>query len=115
MITLAQPKATHVKAKLFRGFSDPTRLTLLETLKQGEATVNEIVEATGFAQSNVSNHLACLKDCGLAVCDKRGRHVYYSLADPRIAEVLALSEAILSDVGQGVYACTRYEVEEQGA
>lgn len=107
--------ATAFKAKLFRGFSDPTRLAILETLREGPRAVGEIVEMTSLTQSNVSNHLACLKDCGLVVSEKRGRYVHYGLSDPRIADVLALSEAILADVAQGVYACTRYELAKDPA
>ncbi len=113
MLTLAQPDATAIKAKLFRGFSDPTRLAILETLRDNTRTVREIVEVTGLGQSNVSNHLACLKDCGLVVCEKRGRHVHYGLSDPRIETILALSEAVLAEVARGVYECTRYYREEK--
>ncbi len=112
MLTLACTNAASIKAKLFRGFSDPTRLAILETLRSGPCTVGEVVEATGLGQSNVSNHLACLKDCGLLVSEKRGRYVHYSLSDPRIKAILSLSEEILSEVARGVYECTRYNVEE---
>lgn len=77
MLTLAQPTAATVKAKLFRGFSDPTRLAILETLREGPLSVGEIVNTTALTQSNVSNHLSCLKDCGLVVSEKRGRYVHY--------------------------------------
>ena len=113
MLTLAQPNATTVKAKLFRGFADPTRLAILETLRAGSRTVGEIVEATEFTQSNVSNHLSCLKDCGLVVSEKRGRFAYYGISDPRVETILSLSENVLSEVTKGFYECTRYQVEEQ--
>lgn len=97
-----------VKARLFRGFSDPTRLRILETLRSGELTVGAIVEQTGFSQSNVSNHLACLRDCGLVVAEQRGKFVEYRLSDPRVGELLTLAETLLADVARGVYECTRY-------
>jgi DNA-binding transcriptional ArsR family regulator len=98
----------NVKARFFRGFSDPTRLRILETLRIGELTVGAIVEQTGFSQSNVSNHLACLRDCGLVAAEQRGKFVVYRLSDPRVGELLSLAEGLLADVARGVYECTRY-------
>lgn len=97
-----------LKAKLFRGFSDASRLSILETLRQGPHTVGEIVEATGLSQSNTSNHLACLRDCGLVVAEQQGRYALYQLSDQRVEELLGLAEGLLSDVARGVYQCTRY-------
>ena len=113
MLMLAQPTTTSVKAKFFRGFADPARLAILETLRETPRSVGEIVEATALGQSNVSNHLSCLKGCGLVVSERRGRHVYYALSDGRLEAILSLSEEILAKVAQGVYDCTRYDAEEK--
>ena len=102
---------TEVKAKLFRGLADPTRLSILETLRSGPRCVGDITDATGLTQSNVSNHLACLKDCGLATSERQGRYVHYQLSDPRVAELLEAVDELLADVVQGVYTCTRYQRE----
>lgn len=110
----ASDDAIHLTAKLFRGFADPTRLRILEALRPGPRSVGEIVDATGLGQSNVSNHLACLKDCGLVASERQGRHVIYRTSDPRVGELLALGEVLLADVAQGVYACTRYEEDGHG-
>lgn len=107
MLTLTKTSIVDVKAKLFRGFSDPTRLAILETLRGGTRTVGEIVETTRLGQSNVSNHLACLKGCGLVGAEKRGRYVHYGLSDPRVATILSLSEELLAEVARGVYECIR--------
>lgn len=98
-----------LKAKLFRGLADPSRLAILEALREGERTVSEIVAATGLTQPNASGHLACLRDCGLVTSRQEGRFVYYSLADPRIEHLLRSAEGILADVAAEIYACTRYE------
>lgn len=103
--------ATTLTAKLFRGFADPSRLSILETLRQKPATVSALVEATGLSQSNVSNHLSCLRDCGLVVSTQQGRYVLYQLSDERVAALLNLAEELLADVAHGVYTCTRYQVE----
>jgi DNA-binding transcriptional ArsR family regulator len=102
-----------MKAKLFSGFSDPTRLDILEALQDGPLTVGEIVEMTGLGQSNVSNHLACLRGCGLAVGEKQGRHVHYQLSDPRIENMLSLSSEIVAEVARGLYECTHSGREEE--
>jgi DNA-binding transcriptional ArsR family regulator len=112
MLTIAKPKSIEIQAKLFRGFSDPSRLSILDTLRDGALTVGEIVEATGLSQSNVSNHLGCLRDCGLVVAEQHGRFVYYELSDRRVGQLLKLADELLADVAKGVYECTRYNIKE---
>lgn len=103
-----QAQSLAIKAKLFRGFADPSRLSILEALRDGPRSVSEIVETTGLAQSNASNHLACLLDCGLVSRDQRGRFVYYALGDERVDALLATADELLTDTAAGVYACPRY-------
>ncbi len=110
MLLEANKTKLALKAKLFRGFSDPSRLGILEVLRQGPRTVSDIVSATGLSQSNVSNHLGCLRDCGLVVADQDGRYSIYRLSDDRIDQLLELADIILADVARGVYECTRYTV-----
>ncbi|MEW6240176.1 MAG: metalloregulator ArsR/SmtB family transcription factor [Chloroflexota bacterium] len=105
MLLTANPTSIALQAKLFRGFADPSRLSIMETLRDGEMTVSEIVEATGHSQSNISNHLACLRDCGLVTAEQDGRYVRYRLSDPRVEELLALADELLADVARGVYEC----------
>jgi ArsR family transcriptional regulator, cadmium/lead-responsive transcriptional repressor len=111
MLFLANPKSIEIQAKLFRGFSDPSRLSILNALHNGALTVGEIVDATGLAQSNVSNHLACLRDCGLVVAEQKGRFVSYELSDQRVGQLLTLADELLADVAKGVYECTRYNLK----
>lgn len=108
----ANTRGVALKAKLFRGFSDPSRLSILEALRSGPLTVNEICNATTLSQSNVSNHLACLRDCGLVSSEQQGRYVRYHLSDARVVSLLGLGDALLADVARGVYECTRYETLE---
>lgn len=113
MFITAETTNLSVKARFFRGFSDPSRLKILEALRVGELTVGAIVEKTGLSQSNVSNHLSCMRDCGLVAAEQRGKFVAYSQSDPRVSELLTLAETLLADVARGVYECTRYSVEER--
>jgi ArsR family transcriptional regulator, cadmium/lead-responsive transcriptional repressor len=112
MILVANPKSIEIQAKLFRGFSDPSRLSIMDVLRDGARTVSEIVETTGLTQSNVSNHLGCLRDCGLVTAKQQGRFVYYELSDDRVGQLLILADELLADVAKGVYECTRYNVKE---
>ncbi len=113
MLTMAQPNSIALRTKFFRGLADASRLAILEVLREGARNVTEIVRATGLSQSNVSNHLACLRDCGLVVGEQRGRFVYYRLSDPRIEQLLRLADEVLADVAKGVYLCTRYQDEPE--
>jgi len=99
-----------LKAKLFRGFSDSSRLNILENLQRGPLTVSEIISATGLSQSNVSNHLSCLRDCGLVTAEQNGRYMIYRVSDERVAAFLTLADTLLADVARGIYECVRYEV-----
>lgn len=95
-----------VAARLFHGLSDPTRLSILLVLLGGERRVSDIVSAVESSQSNVSNHLACLKGCGLVI-DRPGerRQVFYSIARPEVREVLAASQRLLIEAGHQVQLC----------
>lgn len=97
-----------VAAQLFRGFGDPTRLAILSELLGGERRVVDLVEALGCSQSNVSGHLACLKECGLVVDRPEGRSVHYRLATPAVVDLLRQAEALLAEVGQNVALCRKY-------
>ncbi len=95
-------------AKLFRGFSDPSRLRVLEALRDGPLHVGAVVARTGLSQPNVSMHLACLVECGLAARQRQGRYVEYRLADhTRAARLLDEAEALLAQVGALVDGCVR--------
>lgn len=112
MILLVNPKSIEIRAKLFRGFSDASRLSILEALRESPLTVGEMVKTTGLTQPNVSNHLGCLRDCGLVIAKQQGRFVYYELSDERVGRLLTLADELLADVAKGVYECARYNAKE---
>ncbi|MEX1020529.1 MAG: metalloregulator ArsR/SmtB family transcription factor [Litorilinea sp.] len=107
--------AVQLQAKFFRGFSDPSRLSILLVLRQRPCSVSEIVRTTGLSQSNVSNHLSCLRDCGLVIAQPEGRYMFYQLSSPRVLELLRLAEEILLHVAKGVEECVNYEAQDTGA
>ena len=93
-----------VAAKLFRGLGDPTRLRLLLALLQGERRVVDLVAEVGSAQSTVSGHLACLRDCGLLDVRPVGRQSFYSLAHD-VRDLLQAGETLLARTGVHVDLC----------
>ena len=101
----------HLKTKLFRGLADPSRLAILEMLRDGPRNVSEIVEGTGLTQSNASMHLDCLWCCGLVNREVRGRFRYYRIASRKFFRLFAAADAILEEVSQRIDDCARYEAK----
>jgi DNA-binding transcriptional ArsR family regulator len=108
MLTTTHAQSLALKAKLFRGFSDPSRLSILEALRDGARSVSELVDMTGLSQSNVSNHLSCLLDCELVAREPQGRRAIYRLSDERVGALLGQADELLEEVAHGVYVCPRY-------
>lgn len=98
-----------LKAKLFRGLADPSRLAILEALRSGEKTVSELVSETRLSQPNVSGHLTCLKDCGLLTSRPEGRCVFYALGDTRMETLIEAAEGIITSVSERISGCVNYE------
>lgn len=110
MPTLHQ-QALALKAKLYRGFADPSRLSILEALRTGPLTVTALVEHTGLSRTNVSNHLRCLLDCDLVTSETQGRYTWYQLRHPKLHDLLSLTEEIVRDIAQSIAACASYTAE----
>lgn len=100
--------ALAVRAKFFRGLADPSRLAILLALRTGEKTVSMLSEETALSQSNVSNHLSCLKDCGLVLNRQEWRHVYYRIADEKILALLDVADEVVSENVQRIADCINY-------
>ncbi|HZZ45544.1 MAG TPA: metalloregulator ArsR/SmtB family transcription factor [Pseudonocardia sp.] len=84
-------------ARLGRALADPTRRRLLLTLVDRPGYPAELAADLGLSRSNVSNHLSCLRGCGLVVAQYEGRQVRYELADPHLGRALAeLLEVVLA-------------------
>ena len=77
-----------VMNRLGRAMADPTRSRILLTLLQGPAYPAELARDLGLTRSNVSNHLACLRDCGMAVAVAEGRQSRYEIADAHLTRAL---------------------------
>jgi DNA-binding transcriptional ArsR family regulator len=75
------PELLTLVADRFKALGEPARLQLLQCLREGEQSVNELVEETGLGQANVSKHLQLLHSLGFVSRRKEGLFVYYALAD----------------------------------
>jgi DNA-binding transcriptional ArsR family regulator len=96
-------------ACLFHGFSDPSRLAIVRHLALGEHRVVDLTGHLGLAQSTVSKHLACLKDCGLVTSRPEGRASMWSLNHTdTVMELLSAAERLLAATGDAVTLCPNF-------
>jgi ArsR family transcriptional regulator, cadmium/lead-responsive transcriptional repressor len=96
-------------AALFRSLADPARLAIVQHLAaRGHARVVDLTGELVLAQSTVSKHLSCLRECGLVQVQPVGRASVYSLAQPALADLLAAAETVLAVTGNAVALCPAY-------
>ncbi len=101
--------ALSAAACMFRSLGEPTRLAIVRHLALGEHKVVELTAHLGLAQSTVSAHLACLRDCGLVISRPQGRASLWSLtASAELMDLLAAAERLLAVTGDSVTLCPRY-------
>jgi DNA-binding transcriptional ArsR family regulator len=103
----SDPVPAAAAARFFRVLGDPTRLRILELLLAGPCTVSELTAAAGVPRARVSNHLACLRWCGFARSERRGRQVVYRAADPRLAGLLAAARPLIAGQADHLASCQR--------
>lgn len=83
-------EALELVARRFAALAEPMRLRLIQALFDGERSVNELVEATGGTQANVSRHLQTLTQAHVLSRRKAGLQVFYAIADPSIFKLCEL-------------------------
>jgi DNA-binding transcriptional ArsR family regulator len=84
-------------AAYFQALSEPTRLQILNLLRQHERSVGELAQLCGYSSANVSRHLALLTRHGLVARESRGNSAYYSIAD---SSVYALCDLVCGNIGR---------------
>ena len=87
MLTIAS--RLDVMRRLGRALADPTRSRILLTLLDSPAYPAELARDLDLTRSNVSNHLACLRDCGIVIAEHEGRKTRYEIVDSHLAQALA--------------------------
>lgn len=104
-----EPAALSAAACMFRSLGDPARLAILRHLALGEHKVVDLTAHLGLAQSTVSAHLACLRDCGLVTSRPQGRASMWSLKhSAELLELLSTAERLLAATGDAVALCPTY-------
>ncbi|MBP2706168.1 winged helix-turn-helix transcriptional regulator [Microbispora sp. RL4-1S] len=100
MLTIASDG--EMLARFGRALADPIRCRLLLALREAPAYPSDLADTLGVSRTRLSNHLACLRDCGLVVAVPVGRRVRYELADPRLAHALDdLRRAVVAVASDG--------------
>jgi ArsR family transcriptional regulator, cadmium/lead-responsive transcriptional repressor len=109
-VAVDEAAALSAAACLFRSLGDPSRLAIVRHLAaSGAHRVVELTEHLGLAQSTVSAHLACLRDCGVAESRPQGRASLWSLTAPeQVLDILAAAERLLAVTGDAVTICPTY-------
>ncbi|MGR3762853.1 ArsR/SmtB family transcription factor [Rossellomorea sp. NS-SX7] len=98
------------KVKFLQGFAHKIRIQILECIKEEEKTVSEIVEDLDGSQSNISQHLACLRGCGLIVGRQEGKYTFYSLSNQQVRDLLTMFDVVLDEVQNDVACCKNHIV-----
>lgn len=93
-----------LKAEFFKTLGHPARIRVLELLSNGEQSVTQLQQDIGIESSHLSQQLAVLRRAGLVGTRKQGTQVFYALAAPEVADLLALARHILTDVLTGQVA-----------
>ncbi|MFQ5353707.1 MAG: ArsR/SmtB family transcription factor [Thermodesulfobacteriota bacterium] len=85
------------QAEICKTMSSPVRMEIIYVLKEGEKSVTELVEATGLTKSNISQHLALLKNAEMVRSRRDGVNIFYSIASPKIVEACRLMREVLME------------------
>jgi DNA-binding transcriptional ArsR family regulator len=106
------------KAKIFQALAHPTRIAIIEQLRDGELSAGDLIHQLNLEQANASQHLAVLRAKNIVVARKEGNQVFYSVRDPLLIEVLDImrryfqahieeSVAMLKELNENAEAAAR--------
>ncbi len=86
-----------IHAEMCKVFSNPTRLEILNLLRNKELSVTELIEKTGLSQANISQHLSIMKSKGIVTSNRRGKNIYYKITNPKIINAFDIIREVLSE------------------
>lgn len=86
-----------VHAEMCKVFSNPTRLEILNLLRDKEMSVTELIKKTKLSQANISQHLSIMKSKGIVISNRKGKNIYYKLTNPKIIKAFDIIREILRD------------------
>jgi ArsR family transcriptional regulator len=87
----------NMQAGISKTLANPIRLAILHTLRDGEKSVNELTDILGISQSNLSQHLAIMRQVGILTTRKQGTSIYYSVTNPKINQACDMVREVLLD------------------
>lgn len=86
-----------IHAEMCKVFSNPTRLEILNLLRNRELSVTELIEKTKSSQANISQHLSIMKSKGIVVSDRKGKNIYYKIVNPKITKAFDIIREVLTE------------------
>lgn len=86
-----------IHAEMCKVFSNPTRLEILNLLRDKEMSVTELIEKTKLSQANISQHLSIMKSKGIVASNRKGKNIYYMLTNPKIIKAFDIIREVLSE------------------
>ena len=92
-----EKKVYVMHAEMCKVFTSPIRLEILDILRNGQKSVNELVQIIGVNQSNISQHLNIMKEKGILNTEKKGNYVYYTIANPKVSKAFGIMKEIMMD------------------
>lgn len=84
-------------AEMCKVFSNPTRLEILNLLRDKEMAVAELIDRTKSSQSNISQHLSIMKSKGIVTSSRKGKNIYYKLINPNISKAFDIIREVLAE------------------
>jgi ArsR family transcriptional regulator len=103
------------KADIFQALAHPTRIAIVEMLRDGELPAGKLIERLGLEQANASQHLSVLRAKQIVVNRKDGNQVFYSLRSPRLIDVLDIMRRYFHEQLTETMAALEEIEKEQGA
>ena len=86
-----------IHAEMCKVFSNPTRLEILDLLRDKELSVTELIKKTKLSQANISQHLSIMKSKGIVTSDRKGKNIYYKLTNLKIIKAFDIIREVLSE------------------
>lgn len=112
----AERRLLELHAATCRMLAHPTRLAMIEALRNGERTVTDLVQAVGTTAGNLSQHLGAMRDAGVVEARREGRFAFYRISDPRILTAFRLMrEVLLGRLSRDARLADRVRRPTQGA
>ena len=86
-----------IHAEMCKVFSNPTRLEILDLLRDEEMSVTELIRKTRLSQANISQHLSIMKSKGIVISDRKGKNIYYRLTNTKIIKAFDIIKEVLAE------------------